>query len=669
MNRPSPLRALVWKELRQQRWVFLVAALLPVAMALMVRWFADGDLAVILGGLTLGLSALLLGANAFAGEEEDRSAEFQRAMPVSRGGVFWVKAGVCCGLIIGVLCADGIAFVGTRWLLWAEGVPRGWEQLARRRQEVVQLLLSLPPAFFALTMVPAMLASITRRTLLCILLSIVFVLFLVFAVAAPLAFTVWDIRSSLPTSGWSTVVLVCVTGAVSTLIARLLWGWRVSALSRGRRVAAGVGVTALFVALAWVPILAYYAHVTLFAPLSYFDSRHRLEFRTMGPRAKWLMLSAFSPMWRSGQSCLLDVESGRTVWPSRLTVSVYAEESASPDNRWYVLCTPKGWLPSVPWRSHLYFEWAGDPPEGRYCWYVFSPETGSRIYLNEIWPEMPTRIELNKPWFRPCGWVDGRTIALEGSDADVFINVETREVRCCRQPAELKGKRFTTRGGTPTDRGVIVPVPVRDLAAAQPLTLLRFSPDLTEAETISIPVDLAQPHIYCASREGDWAVVEGATSGGRQRVLVSLRGKVAPVLLGIAQKDHPVNGAWCFREAQPALCGIVGSQAIVVSLEDMSRRTFDLLADAREEITGWGSSLAPGGRYVGFVVIKPPRSSADLVYRIADFDGGRYWDLPVGPNQGELRWLDGERLIMKSRTDRPYVLSIDGAGRHPLLRE
>jgi len=471
--------------------------------------------------------------------------------------------------------------------------------------------------------------------------------------------------------GWSIVTFACVLGALAAVVARLLWGWRTSGLSVGRRVAIGFGVTVLFLALGWIPTLAFHAHTMLFAPLSRFDSAHRLWLRCpMQSGSKWLPASVFQePSWQMGQCCLINMENGQTVWPSRLISTFYAENGASPDGRRFVIGMSGRWPFSGLWRTLLPRAWRGEAREDVYFWYVFAPETGSLIRLGDIWPEIPTRVEDDKPWFKPCGWVDDRTVALVGNDSFVFINIETREVRESRSPMRLGARRLPLWGGRFTDRGVLVPAPTSVEGNAEPLILLRFTPDLPEAEETRLPVNLASPGIHRASRNGEWAVIDGTTSGkSKQRMLISLRGKAAPLVLESVGQNSALLGAWVFRDAQPILCGLVGREGVVIDLRDMSRRAFEVCKPGVAEGTGgfWQLRFAPAGRRAAIGVVIEPLKNARVVYRIVDFDSARYWDLSFGLNQGELYWLNNESLVARPWNERYYAFSADGAERRPL---
>jgi ABC-type transport system involved in multi-copper enzyme maturation permease subunit len=109
LNQPrriSPFRALVWKEWRQQRWIFLSLAGMAYALlvsAVIVVWpdrykvifenaRNDGAGALAFCAAFLGIcSVVLLSANAFSGERDDSTDLFLETIPCSRSKLFQVK--------------------------------------------------------------------------------------------------------------------------------------------------------------------------------------------------------------------------------------------------------------------------------------------------------------------------------------------------------------------------------------------------------------------------------------------------------------------------------------------------------------------------------------------------------------------------------------------------
>ncbi len=105
------MKWLIWKELRLQRLVLVVAVvslLLPSLCLLVAYWrggdaYADNRVAVVLTIVFADISLALLGGNAIACERADRSAEFLRYLPVSRRQIVVSKLFVPL-VVIGLIC-------------------------------------------------------------------------------------------------------------------------------------------------------------------------------------------------------------------------------------------------------------------------------------------------------------------------------------------------------------------------------------------------------------------------------------------------------------------------------------------------------------------------------------------------------------------------------------
>jgi ABC-type transport system involved in multi-copper enzyme maturation permease subunit len=124
------LRALIWKDIRANRFFLLLAAALLVATYGMAGVLSAMDVSIaaqplgrrlfaIVGGGSLlayavgQLALAVLAGNLIAGERTDRSAEFLAYLPASRGIVLWAKAlvlaGTAAALLVIPLAAAGLA--------------------------------------------------------------------------------------------------------------------------------------------------------------------------------------------------------------------------------------------------------------------------------------------------------------------------------------------------------------------------------------------------------------------------------------------------------------------------------------------------------------------------------------------------------------------------------
>ena len=401
-RRSSPFRALVWKEWRQQRWIFLSLAGLMYALllsALIVTrssQFRDEQAGVLCSiALWIGLMGVaVLSANAFAGERDDNSDLFLETMPCSRGKLFWVKLGF-------------VLFLGL-----AELIPVA----AVARVDLNELLRDGGPTFALLTAavllfatVPALIASFGGSVIATILASLPVIGACYAYLRAPALLNpflpyrlreLWDMPLALCAALMLATILlaawrmwtrvertwrISLRAAVATaalligyrllpvevaylddfvfathrffatlytvlaFTAILLAAWRI--WGRPERtwhssLRAAAATAGLLIASVAVPMAAAYLYVTLFAPFSFFMSNNSFtstDVSAISPDGKYLAIGAFYRGWGAsgGRVALLDMDSGRTQWLTRFHPVRLGSRGASGRHRETNSCWPK----------------------------------------------------------------------------------------------------------------------------------------------------------------------------------------------------------------------------------------------------------------------------------------------------------------------------------------
>jgi len=297
-------------------------------------------------------------------------------------------------------------------------------------------------------------------------------------------------------------------------------------------------------------------------------------------------------------------------------------------------------------------------------WFVFEPDTGRRIPLN-----VPELGNLRPPFLLPCGWADEDTVALKGPEDVEFLNVETGRRRHCVLPSALRGKGFLTWEVSQAGGDFWALFVPRRAAQETPLRFLRFSPDLGEAELVVSSSAALAPHLRLISPDAGWAVVaDGGGKGGRV-LLVPVRAGGPGQVLGEGAEGRGIYPFQCVFRTNPfRLAGCVGSQCIVINLQDMSRRAFDLTAESVGERVGLQrAEFTPGGRYAVLLMVRNTRGTWAHFWRVADVDTGRRWDTGFDMFAGYPLWLDEERLVVQRWSRAPLVIRYDGAERRPLI--
>ena len=142
MHWRSPLLALLWKEWRQQRWVFLALALLPLLL-LALSWRGSGLDIELPWTLCLWVAftapPVVLTANAFAGEWDDGTDAFLATLALSRRTILWSKYGLC-------VCLSALAFF--LFIAFSFCLP-GVHELLERHLVGLFMAMALGPLLFS----------------------------------------------------------------------------------------------------------------------------------------------------------------------------------------------------------------------------------------------------------------------------------------------------------------------------------------------------------------------------------------------------------------------------------------------------------------------------------------------------------------------------------------
>ena len=207
----SPLLALLWKEWRQQRWVFLTMVSVP-ALAYAALIPMSDLLAVALSFLFLCAVLIVLAANAFCGETDANVSEFLNAVPVSYVTMFWLKYGLALALD---LLAVGVAAV-TVVLLSHVGY--------RPKRDTTAILGLLLPMFLPMAVAPiaAIVSACVRETAACIVWTICAIIGILFWVAVLSLQGDW--RFLFPGAA-ELAILPLLAAGVIVWGARWIWCW------------------------------------------------------------------------------------------------------------------------------------------------------------------------------------------------------------------------------------------------------------------------------------------------------------------------------------------------------------------------------------------------------------------------------------------------------------
>jgi hypothetical protein len=687
-RRRSPFRALVWKEWRQQRWIFLSLAgltyvlLLSAAISVWPDRFKvvfengrnDGASVLACCAFFLGVcSVVILSANAFCGERDDNTDLFLETVPCSRSKLFWVKLGFVLLLVLLELIPAGTAllvYIGSQPNVRPDVFAVG----------AGETFLALAAVVLVLAIIPAMIASFGGSVIATILASLP-------AIGAcwAYAYSPLVLVNFLPISRYFAdryvwmIVLFCALVLATILLAAWRMWIRIERTWRGalRTSAATAG---LLIGYIVVPSLAAYLYVTLFAPLSFFTNCTTFIaggfISNVCPNGKHIAFDTYYRGWRpylnsiegasASRAALQDVNFDRTRWLTRFRESYMWPTSRfwSPSGNLLVLDEPNRWL-----------LWPLAPREiTPDAYFVVDARSGAKLDLTKFCPGLPP---ISAGILPLAGWYNEQVFALNNGRDIFFADIEHHGVRQCKMPAGFPRAQLLNPFArlAVTDRGIYA-CP-EDASAKREMRVLRYAPDLPEAESMTLRnVSGSSPGIK-ASTDGQWLLVSMNIDvlGQHQypHYLTPPIDEAKAVLLisGNEKENGLIPPSWHEQGFLPG-----GHQILLYS--DMELGLFDADTHDLRRI----SMAQPSGRQIASVALSPAggfalvglgnplasgmRAGGALMYAIADLHNGTSWPLTVDPDQRAF-WLGEDHLLLQKYGMMPQIMNRDGTGVHPLL--
>ena len=635
---PSPIAALLWKEWQRQRWVFVVLLPLPVVCLLFVPLAATvhRDLAVIavFAAMVFGcILPLSIGAHAFCGEEDDRSAEFGGLLPIGRSLLFWSKAALALALQATALGAYTATYA----------VVYGGARVA----EVLGVAVALS---IALVLVPAMATVFFRRTISCILATVAAVgsgalaLMALARSTAPKAFiTAPVLRNGL---------LGCAAATLLILMAGAWWIWTRSQVCGGRgRLSGSILRLTCCVLLGGIALLGWPAWLWAGETVFVTPELALGQGDILAGNASKALVSRRSWTWALSRSSLAvaDMDTGEWAQLSRFHSS---NTFGIPGNVWSpsgrMLCFAQWatWL--WPFEAPTLTAWLGGDGIPEITHWVLDCQTWEARNLATISPAVVSRMR-NSYSTRLLWWND-RVLAVWQRDGVGFVDLHDGSVRHCAMPADIPREQCMWWRGHRTPEGLIY-LCVRP--SDKRLVVLRFAPERAEASQLVLDVAMRtgdrSPWVTDVSADGRWAIVAGCT-GAQGLVSMHLCSlKTGESRLLKPQSDSEENGLVASR-ADIAGFVLGGSHVLAhdrqrVSLLDL--RTFKLKEVRLPEGVGGDMSactfrISPSGRRA--------RLHMRRVQFAEDGKGGIAVDFATGEARRvrcfwRLAWLDDARVV------------------------
>jgi ABC-type transport system involved in multi-copper enzyme maturation permease subunit len=696
-SRRSSFRALVWKEWRQQRWIFLLLAGFPHALLAAVglillyehRNFrpggpgffgitdAAGGVGAVLTIIALfvgAVSVAIYSANAFAGEREDNSDQFLAAIPCSRNKLFWIKLGSTLSLVA-LECVPLIAVCAVVFtvLFWNKPASPARVDILR---DVASLLKVAGTGMLTLAIVPAFVSSLGGSVIGTII------------GCAPALTLCWAyvwyspriMALFLPvgSSNDDFVATMWLFGAL--MIATVLFAaWRMwvrRAPARAwRTTAATIG---FLIACFAVPSVATYSYATFFAPLKFFvnhgDSFASAQVRKISPDGKYVTFAARYQGWsfEGERVAVVAIQTGEARWLTRLHRSSFCDcfsrESWCPATDEMAIYKGDQWL--WPWAARVHE--FGHP-------FLVDPRSGRELDCEKVWPGIYAE---RQHFPAPLGWCENLLVLYNEHGEHYFLNAESGKSTECDTPAVAfgKGAHFFFPYMSMTSQGCFA-ISQGNLPKGQ-AALLRYDPNLPEAECIIIKGIAETWQRVIASDDGQWLVVAAWDVQGRAPAkwyLVRWEQGAKPEPLAFMDAGEFQKAPPRFQNVSGFLPGshqiLLEGGGIIGLFDPDTHKLREIpyhLGNGVTKITRY--SLSPSG---GFLLIGTGTSAVDSAGAYVEKAGWIIVDLHAGTSESfqspaqirvsETEWLGEDHLLLMQGKKTPWVTNREGTGARPLL--
>jgi len=670
----SPILALLWKEWRQQWWVGLALVCMLILVFFGTLLAFDKQLASATLIWLAGISVVVMGSHAFTGEQDDRSTEFLMLAPVRASTVFWLKSATVLTLLFGG------AFLVLVISMIVVGEPIRVDDM----REGAVILTSCALLMVAVALVPAIVSIVARRTISCIIVSLLVIPALW---GLSMVSIIWSEWWGANTQSQVVTALILHSVFLFLLIvvgARWLWCWAQIAVTTRARVLRVALLALIYCAVTVGGVMADYIRVTCFTvPQKLFRGQVTLRNQVSFDE-QYITLRITNGLWGNRERiAVINLESGRGQWPSRFRMSIV--------NSWL-----KCWSPSSNrLLFHEYNELLTPLKNKQKNGYedsiltqrIFAPSTGERQSLAEIFPALNND---NSDIPYALGWWDDQTLYMYTKHDVVFGNVDTGSIWRCKLSEDIAAQSNGRNLSLPrfcTERGVYRTF--REYEDADEISsqyyFLRFAPDLEECEVLK--VDLAEGLAFATvpviSKDGRWAYIRAGSKAKKaysQYLCDLTTGKITNLVFPKSNLNDEANERVIFKSF------FRGNNNILIlssseSIYQYNPKTGEMIHREMPKLDEYSWSqgrtrLSPSGRYlftrinIDSLKLKPEekrvwRKRKQHRTLVMDLDTDSYWQPSAN---GNLNWLNEEQLIYHDWMERSImVVNRDGTGKRKLL--
>lgn len=697
----SIMRVLIWKEVRQQALITACLSLLPVVVCVGASQQSGADVGIVAALILYCVLPLVLGTNAFAGEQESGTARFLSALPVRSRKLFLSKYLTTVGLsVIGFLPVGCV-------LVWA--LVWGGFELPMHPMERVLALLGGVGGLLGVCALPALSAMVGGGVILglCIYPAIA-------GVVVGWGIVCFDVLHGR--FGLSELAAGTVSGtAAGVWLGGVVWCWCKCRMMRVRRRFALLWTGGMFLIPVGVGIGLYVAGV-MAAPGGVFPLRYSVSTRQFylapSPDGRALLTQETFRRWCDGTRTALWLSSDAGPhWLSRFRVSsIRGKEEFVPSDFRVISIRGKkrrvptennaSWIPETPWSpdgSQCIIDAPGRPLDPLGLWLM-------KLGLTGHWPPYfhgPTVLDVGTghgqrlPPGCPWRWLDERRVWAPAPDGNIrFLELDTGREVVAAKPEGVVGTTDSRPPGLPLETSLVRGGRVFSYRFARSekettnrASIVAYTPEgSATARNFEYDWGDAWPRVEDMNSVGETVVLvdvwrelmpeKFTPAGWRVYILSFAEGtvrEVAPVESGDEYWAGACRGAWFVRDGTLLLVSASELPGLaLVELPDGNARpllSMEQIEALRLPTLVWRVALSPDRRHALVHLGCAPETCRATPRGVVavDLESGETTTLWQSPAEAGLaEWWGNDKVLILTRQGL-WELGVDGENKRQLL--
>ena len=302
-------------------------------------------------------------------------------------------------------------------------------------------------------------------------------------------------------------------------------------------------------------------------------------------------------------------------------------------------------------------------------------QSGEKHSFDELWPGLR-----QMTYSVPIGWYSERMVAFKSGEDVLFADIESHQVRQCKMPAGSPGASLEYMWPSITRRGIFAAL--KDISAEGEIRVLRYSPELAEAESITLYSVIRAGEsvsIRTTSEDGQWLLLDayvndhGKPSWYQYLAQLADGAKAALFVSAEAGEKGLIPPSWKLNGFIPGGHQILLYRRAELGLFDAAShdlRRIPMAQAIRLEIAS--VEVSPAG---GFALVRcenrraapePGLTRTDIIVDLRNGTSSTI-DVAAQPWQQWLRWM-GEDHLLLDRNGSILIMNRDGTGERPLVK-